>query len=94
MRIINHKRIISLLLKAVLYLGITAVSCNNNPTGKPHEKYEPDMNNYTDNSGISTGEDGNYAAQKATNQCTPDFVTFLSSKIRMPDFHQYRQIQG
>ena len=24
----------------------------------------------------------------------PDFVTFLSSKIRMPDFHQYRQIQG
>ena len=27
-------------------------------------------------------------------QSFPDFVTFLSSKIRMPDFHQYRQIQG
>ncbi len=79
MRIIYHKRIISLLSKAVLYLGFTAVSCNNNPTGKQHENYEPDMNKYTDNSGISTGEDGTYAAQKATNQCT-DYNEISGSK--------------
>ena len=33
-------------------------------------------------------------AVKSRDVTFPDFVTFLSSKIRMPDFHQYRQIQG
>ena len=43
---------------------------------------------------INVDEHKQFGTMAIIKPMAPDFVTFLSSKIRMPDFHQYRQIQG